>query len=986
MANPENLRTAAYLATRERLDARRRAKLKCNPPNRPCGSRCIPPDWDCRLKGEGEDPHLLAVGKGSDPVSGLANIERGISRIGKGVVKLSFSEVEGGRKAIARGTAKLAAGDLKRKSEIRKRTDKFLGALLIPASAIVGATLIHRGLNNFRGYRQGVGQRVEVAARSAIDLVKLNIPIYGARVRARREAGVAAVAAVNRITGQITSTGPDSLYENAGQRRSLGAFASQSSDVDPFVVGALNNSTSRVDRSPNNYRKPSGENYSEWHTKSLAAFWDTQRPQSVTPAGAPSGGSVFSIHAANQLLASAFELESPRGRDFKAEGTSVVDGIRRALEINGNAVRTSMQEAGLDHTNEEIVKAFIGRVGGSSSSDNQATQILVTAVRRTDYETQAKNLYGRTVSSYDQLFRRVTDDVQQAPSIDLVTERGNAAQRAALQNARRNSFFNDAVEAHSSYLASKLELPAPVYGSDSAVIARQAYYVRNVAGPNKLNSNQKVSFSLTRNQAYNAGLEIARATGVTPPSTAEAAMQLINDTYGATRHGPRGLGPISLATGTRNTTPRARPTTAAPRTAKRRLRSEAEIMQMLIRGGMSQEAAQNEAARIVAKRGDEAEDFASRLDAYLETLTRFDFKAGEQRLGKPCGNSHIPKAHECRKGNAAQPESDQGSDRKKRIAIAAAVVGGAVALGVAGSVALNLKTLQDPTKAPLEPSPSIKDLVKNMKAEAGTKSASEAMGYYYTKKSGLKPGDVVYFRNAKDPAAHYGIYLGEGKDGIVRAVVANTNEGRFSWAATMEIGSTKPGIKTSQALMTPLVKAPEPKFKSKLNTTFTNDEVVKRAIRIAGSDYKFTITKNNCEALANGIAYGVPESEQLQRFRRTTRAFVDVAVSRGQRAEARRAVYEGRAQGRSYTAEQVVAFLRGQREFSSPEGKKLAEQYEQYFSSARKDAVSSTPAGLISPDDLWSQIKTYGPAMRAQAMADYFFIQRTMLEMDRGDS
>jgi hypothetical protein len=302
---------------------------------------------------------------------------------------------------------------------------------------------------------------------------------------------------------------------------------------------------------------------------------------------------------------------------------------------------------------------------------------------------------------------------------------------------------------------------------------------------------------------------------------------------------------------------------------------------------------------------------------------------------------------------------------------------------VAGSVAYNLKTLSDPTKSPLAPSPGIKDLVKSMKQEAGTNSASEAMGYYYTKKSGLKPGDVVYFRNEKDPAAHFGIYLGEGKDGKVRAVIANTNKSRFSWTDVAEIGTTKPGVKTSQALMTPLVKAPDPKFKATTGTPFTNEEVVKRAIRIAGTDYKFSLTKDNCEALANGIAYGVPESEQLQRFRRATRAVVDVGVSRGQRREGREAIYQGRAQGRSYTATEFVTFLQGQREFSSPAGKDLASQYAQYFEGSRLDAERAA-GGLISPDELWSRIKTYGPAMRAQAMADYLLIQRSLVEMDRG--
>jgi hypothetical protein len=41
---------------------------------------------------------------------------------------------------------------------------------------------------------------------------------------------------------------------------------------------------------------------------------------------------------------------------------------------------------------------------------------------------------------------------------------------------------------------------------------------------------------------------------------------------------------------------------------------------------------------------------------------------------------------------------------------------------------------------------------------------------------------------------------------------------------------------------------------------------------------------------------------------------------------------------------------------------------------------------LISPDELWSRIKTYGPAVRAQAMTDYLLIQRSLVEMERGRS
>jgi hypothetical protein len=344
-----------------------------------------------------------------------------------------------------------------------------------------------------------------------------------------------------------------------------------------------------------------------------------------------------------------------------------------------------------------------------------------------------------------------------------------------------------------------------------------------------------------------------------------------------------------------------------------------------------------------------------------------------KNTGKPCGASHIPKTYECSKGAA-------GSHNKT--AIIAAVVGGAVAIGVAGAVAYNVKTISDPSKTPLAPSPNIRDVVKAAKAEAGTKSASEAMGHYYVNKSGLKPGDVVYFRTAKDPSAHFGVYLGPGKDGVVRAVIANTKASRFSWADVMEIGATKPGVKTAQATLPPLVKAPTPQFLQGGKGPYTSEEVVRRAIRVSSTDYKFSVTRNNCETLANTIAYGVPKSEQLDRFNRATKAMIDVTVGRGQRREGERAIYEGRAQGRNYTAADFSKFLEGERAFSSPQGKDLARQYDTYFKGYNLDAQNAPNyLGLISPSELWSSISTYEAPVRAQAMSNYLFAARTLKEM-----
>jgi hypothetical protein len=351
--------------------------------------------------------------------------------------------------------------------------------------------------------------------------------------------------------------------------------------------------------------------------------------------------------------------------------------------------------------------------------------------------------------------------------------------------------------------------------------------------------------------------------------------------------------------------------------------------------------------------------------------------AGEKGLGKPCGASHIPKTYECSKGAAGS-----SSTGNNKAAIIAAVLGGAVAIGVAGAVAYNVKTISDPTKTPLAASPNIRDVVKAAKAEAGTQSASEAMGHYYVNKLGLKPGDVVYFRNAKDPSAHFGVYLGPGKDGIVRAVIADTKASRFSWSNVAEIGSTKPGVKAAQAVLTPLVKAPTPQFLQGGKGPYTPEEVMRRAIRISNTDYKFSVTRNNCETLANTIAYGVPKSEQLDRFNRASRVMVDVTVGRGQRRQGESAIFEGRAQGRSYTAADFSKFLEGERAFSSPEGKNLARQYDTYFKGYNLDARNAPDyLGLISPSELWSSINTYEAPVRAQAMSNYLFALRTLKEM-----
>lgn len=696
--NPSAIRATAYQEARARLDRKTRTgRPKCEPPNRPCGSRCIPPNWDCRLRGEGNDPHLRAVGKGSDPVSGLANIERGINRLRKGALKLSFSELEGGRKAIARGTAKLAPADLKRKEEIKKQVDFVLGRVLLPVSAVVGAGLLHRGLKNFKGYREGPGQQVDDSAKAVFDLVRSNIPGYGQEVRRRQRVGREAIGAVNATTGRLRTQGPASVIPEAGQRRTLTELVRSQAMAGSEGISAetrtlLDQSLRRVDGAANDRTRPSKLSYVEWQPRSLGAFWSTPRAPRVTPAGITSSGSLFSVYATNDLLAKTYGGAIPAGRDLKLEGEEVISRLRGFLQNTGESLRTSMKEAGLDPRNPDAVRAYIGRMDRSTLTDEGATALLVNSVVRSDHDAQAKGIYRNVLDSYDQLFQRVADDVSQGtPSIE-------AYEPDVLRNVRRTSFYNDAVEAHSAYLGRTMNLPAPVVGPYTAILARRAYHSRFVAGPKRLGTNNAIAISLTRNEAFNAGIEIARATGSPEPGTAEEALALVVRTYGSSPDSVgagNAIGQIGLITGSAAERPRRaappRPTGEAPeggRPARRRTRSREAIIRDLLKQRNREgspvytpESAATEADRLIALR--QRND--ARVEAYL--LVRQDYTDPNKREGQPCGKSFIPKKEKCSKPTSARyadkpkPEKEANNvlvSKVGKAALAAGVVAGGV--------------------------------------------------------------------------------------------------------------------------------------------------------------------------------------------------------------------------------------------------------------------------------------------------------------------
>jgi hypothetical protein len=943
---PEGFRTAAYLAARARLDAARTRSrsgktsrsVNCNPPNVRCGGRCIPPAWDCRLKGEGPDPHLRAVK--TDPLSGFANIQRGLGRITKGVTRGNLSEVQGGRAAIIRGVVKTVPGDIQQKKQLKQTLENRTRAIGLGLAVVTTGLGMHAILmkSNLYGYRQGWGKDINQATRAGVSRVLDSLPVLGAQRAATRAAvGANLGAAAARASVPAPNVGaiPGTTVLSATDRDSH---------------SALQQSLNRINGATRSGAAGTSGNLENWNQRHNSAFWNATRKSDITGVGAPARVSIYAEPSAQEYLGNQFGVP-PGERSSRS-------GVKAALQARFDEERRGLvslaQQQGLrvrrgpngDTIDSKDINAFVSGVVRSrpiaDTAVRQSVEAHVRSVLTKAPSSYTNEVYNASVLSFDSFYKNTARDIRSIP--------GAATGRriATPLTAGSNELLRNTNTYRSTYLAGELRARTQMAGPAHTELVQAAYYHTRVVGTNAS------SYEIPDRLAFNAASELS---GRSITSRSEA------------------IGIINRETGFSGARVAA---AAAPR--QRGASAQASLSTLarsiMARAGnenMSMEAALRQARAELANRGDSA-DIPPRVAAYLQR--RAD-AAGEKGLGKPCGASHIPKAYECSKGAAGS-----SSTGNNKAAIIAAVLGGAVAIGVAGAVAYNVKTISDPTKTPLAASPNIRDVVKAAKAEAGTQSASEAMGHYYVNKLGLKPGDVVYFRNAKDPSAHFGVYLGPGKDGIVRAVIADTKASRFSWSNVAEIGSTKPGVKAAQAVLTPLVKAPTPQFLQGGKGPYTPEEVMRRAIRISNTDYKFSVTRNNCETLANTIAYGVPKSEQLDRFNRASRVMVDVTVGRGQRRQGESAIFEGRAQGRSYTAADFSKFLEGERAFSSPEGKNLARQYDTYFKGYNLDARNAPDyLGLISPSELWSSINTYEAPVRAQAMSNYLFALRTLKEM-----
>ena len=644
---PEGFRTAAYLAARARLDAARTRSrsgktsrsVNCTPPNVRCGGRCIPPSWDCRLKGEGPDPHLRAVK--TDPLSGFANIQRGIGRITKGVTRGNLSEVQGGRAAIIRGVVKTVPGDIQQKKQLKTTLENRTRAIGIGLAVVTTGLGMHALLmkGNIR-YREGVGKNINNSIRLGVNKVLDATPIVGAnraRVATRAASGINAELTRQRnpvsaeLTNQLAKTKPSPIDE-AGQ------------------ANLVRNLTA-VNKDPSRWMRARGgpeSSFNAWDRAHQNAFWSTKKVDKSY-----GESSIFARPATDEFLARQFNLQG----DDVLTSAAVKDAVERNLTSYKNDLIDLAQQQGfkVDKTsagsrsiNKEgrrvFIQAQVRKALPLGQSNDRVRAALTKHLEQTltqSPSTRANGIYKETFDGFNQFYTAKAGVIESAtaePRLSAEMRRTGAAE--TLFSAR---------QARASFASGK-----DVKGPSHAELVLRQYFEQSVAG------NPRRMFTVTDRLASAAASEIeGRNVG---PAEAFRVLE---------REGISGAVPQR--------------TTAAPRSSAG-LAAAASLSSLArsirARAGnenMSMEASLRQARAELARRGDSA-DLPPRVAAYLEL--RSDFVAGKKGQGKPCGESHIPKAHECNigKGKMAPPETGKRSNTGAKVAVAAALVG-AAALG-----------------------------------------------------------------------------------------------------------------------------------------------------------------------------------------------------------------------------------------------------------------------------------------------------------------
>ncbi len=652
---PEAARAAAYLAAKERLDLK--GKVKCNPPNRACGDRCIPPNWKCRVKGEGTDSHSRVIA--GDPLAGAASIARGRKRLAKGLRKGKVEEIQAGRAAIARGIVKAVPGkNIKQKQELRKTVETVI---LPVATGLFAAWALRQGHEAakllFPAYAQGPGKDIENAAGTTVGFVLDRIPIYGEKRRLERKIG----------------------NQRANMLANAATFGAN--NAAPSVPSADNTYFSKLSRSVSGASKAVNEGLTAVHPEKGIKPYDTFRSDllsgvlGATIKGKGADGSdrvsAYAEPATIRFMSKQFGLDPAtlKGGAYGEEQKNwLIDGVAQQLQKGREQLRADMAVRGLSYKKPEDVEKYVdiavdnakttlGKAQKGKSEEAVAdyrsmVRSLIKGGEAQSTKALADEMYVKTFNGFDNYFKtaaeRVKDDTD--------------ARRQVGAAASRTSPVKDTLIGVAERIKTKVGMNSPIAGANHAELVIQKVYHEY-----SLTSKKKFARDINGNNTWTASDSTIRY------AAQDLGWDGSGGTEGAYKH-LRATGQFArLAWGNVSTA------TARPRSQNKQQRLGDLIRSVRKRKG--NENLSMEQIIAIAKQElnrDDSDDMPVRVKAYLEMRLRQD---------KKCGASYISDKKKCTKANKGSNPKDDTEVFTKTLVASTALVGGvAVTATVASSI------------------------------------------------------------------------------------------------------------------------------------------------------------------------------------------------------------------------------------------------------------------------------------------------------------
>lgn len=623
-----------------------RRRVQCIPPNQKCGGRCIPPDWECQLEGKGTNSALKVVK--NDPLAGAAAIQRGAKDVAKGVATLDPATVQRGRSSIIRGIVKVAPGNsLEEKNKLRKQLEEGSSAAfaltLVGILGIVG----HKALNKSSFYKARIGNNIDRAALRAVNAVldvtpgkrgprnAIRAAATVAQIQTMRSAqrGYALTTAGQRATGNLGRIGPlgflgnrvgannSPLLSDAKLRGAMQTLANNASNADDFASKATAKLFSTTTTGSHNLFSASST-----HTFLNSEYRLRLGAVVNPPLQRRMGGSLVDNPAAALTLTSRKEV--------------VIEGLTSRIQQWGGTMRADMRLRGYTEAGQLITPAQINRY-----IQEQALPIVRPYASRMGPNANV------ALSNYERQIRNFIGAGDSARSA-----RGLARQTYLSTMKGYDSYFNDVVDRFSGgamgrsspFADGKVALAKYLRGSETYAPARGRGYTRIVSREHAdllVRDWYHRRGGTTSSTSQGSRIRTARASYIVTPGTTRRIAQSM-------QRASELPDPESALIALRRSGLQVR--YASPVEPRTSMRDRTQAQQL---ASMMQQMRVNRSGERVPRYASRASALRV-LRAQQQETNRGDVADLEQ-VGKPCGESSIPKEKKCHKKRTVRITASQ---------------------------------------------------------------------------------------------------------------------------------------------------------------------------------------------------------------------------------------------------------------------------------------------------------------------------------------